>query len=93
MSQDTLITLSDGRCIALRSPTAGDLRGVKLLDVLQMDTAALAPVVERTSELSAAEFFRLQGPDLMAIASGVVSFFAPTAAPSNSGTVSKTPGP
>lgn len=71
------VTLSDGRVIHLREPSAGELRGVKLLDVLQLDTAAHAAVIERISELSALEFYALKSADTMALMSAVVGFFGP----------------
>lgn len=89
----TDVTLSTGLTLTLRPPTAGDLRGVKLLDVLQLDTGAHAPVVERISELSAAEFYCLSAADAMAVMTGIVGFFTPAAETSDSQPASKTPGP
>lgn len=71
------ITLSSGRILELREPTAGELRGIKLLDVLQLDAGAHAVLVERIAELSAAEFYSLKAPDMMTIMTGIVGFFAP----------------
>ena len=73
------VTISTGRTLDLREPTAGELRGIKLLDVLQLDAGAHAALVERMSDLSAAEFYALKAPDAMAVMTGVVGFFAPTA--------------
>lgn len=70
------VTLSDGRVITLREPKAGELRGIKLVDVLQMDAAAHAPLVDRISDLTAAEFYALSGFDTMNIMSEIVLFFA-----------------
>lgn len=72
------VTLSSGRILELREPTAGELRGIKLLDVLQLDAGAHAVLVERLSELSAVEFYALKAPDAMVIMTGLVGFFAPT---------------
>ena len=74
----SVITLSSGRLLELREPTAGELRGVKLLDVLQLDAGAHAPLVERLSNMSALEFYALKAPDAMAVMTGLMGFFAPT---------------
>ena len=91
MPDPITVTLSDGRLIALHEPKAVDLRGIKLLDVLQLDTAAHAPVLDRISDLTAAEFMALPAPDAMALMSEVVSFLAPRTADSPS--TSKMPTP
>ena len=69
------VTLSTGRVVELREPKAGELRGVKLLDLLQMDPAAHAPVVERTTEMTAAEFYALGMVDAARIMRGMTDFF------------------
>ena len=69
------VTLSDGREITLREPKGGELRGIKLLDLLQLNTAAAALVVERTTEMSAAEFYDLGMVDATRIMRGLVDFF------------------
>lgn len=69
------VTLSDGREITLLEPKAGELRGVKLLDLLQLDAGAAALVVDRTTELSAAEFYSLGMTDAARIMRGLVDFF------------------
>lgn len=90
----TTVTLSEGRAVELRAPKAGELRGVKLLDLLQLDPSAHAPVVERISDLSALEFYELNPADTLALMTVVVGFFAPSEeAPSASPRASKTPGP
>lgn len=83
------VTLADGRQITLREPRAGELRGVKLLDVLQLDTAAHAVVIERVSALSALEFYALTPADAMALMTEVVGFFALT---TDSAPASRMPG-
>jgi hypothetical protein len=87
---EPVVVLSDGRTITLREPTAGELRGVKLLDVLQLDTAAHAAVIPRICELTAPEFAQLKARDTMALMSAVVGFFTPS---DGSPSPSKTPGP
>lgn len=71
------VTLRSGRIITLREPTAGELRGIKLLDVLQMDSGAHAEIIPRISELTKPEFFSLKPADMMALMGEVVGFFAP----------------
>lgn len=74
----TDVTLSTGKRVALRAPTAGDLRGIKLLDVLQLDTAAHAVVIERVSDLTKPEFYALGAADALAVMTGIVGFFGAT---------------
>jgi len=69
------VTLSDGREITLREPKAGELRGIKILDLLQLDAGAAAMVVERTTEMTAAEFYALGMVDAARIMRGLVDFF------------------
>lgn len=93
------VTLSDGRRVELRPPTAGALRGIKLLDVLQLDAGAHADLLPRIADITALEFYRLGGADAMALMSEVVGFFAPAAldptadptAPNGSQPVSRMP--
>jgi hypothetical protein len=47
-------TLSTGRVV--------DLHGLKLLEVLQLDTGAHAPLVECISDMTATEFYALAAP-------------------------------
>ena len=62
--------------IYLREPKAGDLRGVKLADLLTMDTAALLPLLGRIAmpRISPAEAQRLSYVDTVAIYGAVHSF-------------------
>lgn len=90
MLDQITVNLSDGRAITLTMPTAGQLRGVKLLDVLQFDTAAHALVVDRCSNLTAAEFQALAIPDAMRLMEATIGFLSPSD-PSLS--PSKTPTP
>ena len=73
------VALSNGRSVELREPMASDLRGVKLLDVLQLDAGACAPVIERVSDLTAAEFYALKATDALALMTELVGFLAPSA--------------
>lgn len=76
------VTLTDGRTLTLREPRAGELRGVKLLEVLQLEVHACALVLERITDLSAAEFYALRPVDAMVLMTELVGFFEPSATPS-----------
>jgi len=64
--------------LTLRKPAAGELRGIKMLDILQMDPAAHAVLVPRICEelVDAQQFWQLDATDLMSVIGSVVSFFA-----------------
>lgn len=80
------ITLSknlkvDGKnvnAITLREPSAGEMRGIKLTDLLQMDPAALIRVIPRISEppLSETDVAGLGPRDLLKVGAEVVKMFA-----------------
>lgn len=61
----------------LRRPNAGELRGIKLADLLQMDVSALALLLPRISSpaLTAADVGKLDPADLVTIATEVGGFF------------------
>lgn len=73
------------------------MRGVKLTDLLQMDTVALATVLPRITEpaLTGAEInAKLDPADLLQIGAEVASFLLPKSAlPTESQLEWKTPGP
>lgn len=83
--QDT-VTLStavridgkDVQLIALRKPRTGELRGLKLTDVLQMDTDAMIRLLPRITApaLSPAQVADLDPADFVALCGKVVLFFA-----------------
>lgn len=66
--------------VTLRQPQAGELRGLKLLDVLQMDVNALITLIPRISDpaLTQYEVATMDLPEITALGTGVLSFF-PTA--------------
>ena len=68
--------------VSLRRPLAGELRGIKLAELLQMDVSALAVLLPRisTPTLTTADVNQLDPADLVAIATEVASFFLPKAA-------------
>lgn len=61
--------------ITLRKPGAGELRGIKLLDVMQMDVTAHAAIVPRISDITKDEFWQLEAEDLAEVMGSVVGFF------------------
>jgi len=67
------------KSITLRKPLSGELRGVNLTDLLQMDVSALVRVVPRISEptLTEHEVQGMDPADLFQIGTGVVSFLLP----------------
>lgn len=73
--------------IALRKPAAGELRGVTLTDLLQMDVSALTKVLPRISEpsLTESEVARMDPADLVQIGGVVAGFLLPRAALAEAG--------
>ena len=67
--------------VGLRKPLAGDLRGIKLVNVIEMDTAAIGEVVPRitTTGMTKAEFFSLDLSDAIQITTAVGEFMSPNA--------------
>ncbi len=63
--------------INLREPKAGELRGVKLLDIIQMDAAAYADLLPRISTpvLTKEEFNQLSLSDFAQVTNTVASYF------------------
>ncbi len=63
--------------ISLREPTAGELRGIKLLDVMQMDAGAYAELLPRIGDpvLTKAEFNQLSLSDLTQVMGTVAQMF------------------
>jgi len=74
---DKTITLSDGTEVVIRAPLAGDLRGLNLLEVLQLNPTAHAQLLERISTLDKAAFWKLGAADTVLLMSECVAFFAP----------------
>ncbi|GMR27020.1 hypothetical protein STENOSP10_12390 [Stenotrophomonas sepilia] len=67
--------------VKLRKPSAGELRGIKLVDLLQIDVSAVATLLPRITEptLTAADVNKLDPADLVAIGTHTASFFVPKA--------------
>lgn len=68
--------------IVLRKPAAGELRGVTLTDLLQMDVAALTRVLPRISSptLTEANVAAMDPADLTQCGSAVAGFLLPKSA-------------
>ena len=65
--------------LSLRKPNAGELRGLALTDILNMDVNSLATLVPRISQpmLTKDEVLTLDPADLVQIGGEVASFFIP----------------
>ncbi|MCA8880397.1 MAG: phage tail assembly protein [Rhodobacteraceae bacterium] len=63
--------------LTLREPGAGEMRGLKLFDILQMDVSALIRLIPRISDpgLSEAEVAGLGPADIAKLGVAVVGFF------------------
>jgi hypothetical protein len=63
--------------VSLRRPDAGSLRGLKMIDVLQMDVSALQTLIPRISQptLTAADVAAMCPADLLQFGTEVASFF------------------
>ena len=68
--------------ITLRKPSAGELRGLSLVSLLQMEVTALTTVLPRITSpaLTNDEINRLDLPDLMQVGGEVASFLVPKSA-------------
>ncbi|MFK0032982.1 phage tail assembly protein [Pseudomonas monteilii] len=60
--------------VTLRKPTSGELRGLHLAELLQMDVASLIKLIPRISELNEYEVSRLDPADLFAVGTKVSGF-------------------
>lgn len=78
---------NDITSITLRKPSAGELRGVTLTDMLQMDVSSLTKVIPRISDpaLTEVEVARMDPADLVQIGGAVVGFLLPKAAQAEAG--------
>lgn len=78
---DTPITRKSGDItdITLRKPKAGELRGLNLTDILQMDVNALGKLLPRISQpmLTEAEVQNLDPADLVQLGGEVAGFLVP----------------
>lgn len=80
---DTPIARGDTRieAVTLRKPTAGELRGVSLTDILQMNVDALTVVLPRisTPTLLKQDVTAMDPADLVQLWSAVAGFLLPKA--------------
>lgn len=62
--------------VILRKPSAGELRGIQLAELIQLDVASLIKVIPRLSNpgLTAPEVANLDPADLLAIGGKIVGF-------------------
>ncbi len=69
---DTTIT-----CVTLREPSAGDMRSLKLTEVMQMDVATMQRLIPRISDpgLAPDELAALPGGDFVTLSATVIGFF------------------
>lgn len=77
---DTPIVRGDNNIIdtlTIKKPDAGQLRGVKLMDLIQMDIDAIIKVAPRvaTPTLTENDVANLDPVDLLAVSTAVVGFF------------------
>lgn len=65
------------KSLEIREPTAGELRGIKLLDVAQMDASAYAELLPRisTPAVTVGEFNQMAMADLMQVMTTVAGMF------------------
>lgn len=81
---DTPIKRGDSEItsIELRKPVSGELRGLSLTDLLQMDVNAMHRVLPRISipSITEAEAAALDPADLLQLSAKVASFLLPKAA-------------
>ena len=69
------------KSIELRKPGSGELRGLKLAELLEMDVSALHKVLPRISNptITEAEVSAMDPADLLSCGSKVAGFLLPTA--------------
>jgi len=70
--------------ISLRKPNAGELRGVSLMELVQLDVSALHKVLPRITAptLTEADISQLCPADLLSIGAEIAGFFSRKDAPS-----------
>lgn len=66
--------------ISLRRPTAGDLRGIRLARIEEVDVDTVLTITPRiaTTPVTAAQLSQLDPADLVTVATEIVGFFAPS---------------
>lgn len=63
--------------VEVLKPSTGQLRGVKLIDIMQMDVSAILTILPRVTAppLDPADIAKLDPADLMQLGGALVSFF------------------
>lgn len=61
--------------VELREPSAGELRGLDMFDVIRMNVTAHRSLIPRISNLTANEFDQLSPRDLLNVQTEIVGFF------------------
>lgn len=65
----------DVMSVEMREPGAGELRGLKIFDVVQMDVNACRQLVPRITTITANEFDSLSPKDLTTLCNECAAFF------------------
>ncbi len=81
--------------VTLRKPMAGELRGVNLMSIMQMDVSAAITLLPRITapSLTTQEVERMDPADLLQLTSTVTGFLLPKSATTASPSASNTPLP
>ena len=65
--------------IELSEPMAGELRGLSLLEVVQLDANSITTLAPRISKLTEKDMGNMGAADLLVVGSSIAGFFAPAA--------------
>ena len=65
------------KSIELREPMAGELRGLSMLEVVQLNTNAITILAPRISDLTETHMVNMGASDLLAVGGAIAGFFAP----------------
>ena len=65
------------KTITLREPMSGELRGLSMLEVVQLNTNAITTLAPRISELSETHMVNMGAADLLVIGGTIAGFFVP----------------
>lgn len=67
--------IGDTKTVELREPKAGELRGLKLADIVQLDTSAMVTLIPRISNLTSRDVENLGAADLTKVMTETLGFF------------------
>jgi len=65
------------KSITLREPMSGELRGLSMLEVVQLNTDAITTLAPRISDLTETHMVNMGASDLLAVGGAIAGFFAP----------------